>query len=46
MAGLTNPAFTIPSIFINNADGEELILALQNNTVINATIFRALAKRR
>lgn len=42
MAGLTNPAFTIPSIFINNADGEELILALQNNTVINATIFRAL----
>jgi hypothetical protein len=38
MSGSTSPAFTIPSVFINNADGEQLITALQNNEVINATI--------
>ncbi|MDG1714726.1 T9SS-dependent M36 family metallopeptidase [Lacinutrix sp.] len=41
MSGTTNPAFTIPSVFINNADGEQLISALQNNEVINATIVSA-----
>src|SRR5690606_28978345 len=33
MYGVTNPAFTIPSIFINNADGIQLINALQNGDV-------------
>ncbi|MEJ6791963.1 MAG: T9SS-dependent M36 family metallopeptidase [Lacinutrix sp.] len=41
MAGMSTPAFTIPSLFINNADGEQLITALQNNEVINATIVSA-----
>ncbi|WP_262706695.1 T9SS-dependent M36 family metallopeptidase [Mangrovimonas spongiae] len=38
MAGESTPAFTIPSIFINNANGEPIIAALQNGDVINATI--------
>ncbi|WAC00794.1 M36 family metallopeptidase [Lacinutrix neustonica] len=42
MSGETMPPFTIPSLFINNADGEQLITALQNSEVINATIFRPL----
>lgn len=40
MYGNTNPVFTIPSIFINNANGEQLITALQNNETINATIVQ------
>lgn len=38
MAGQSNPAFTIPSIFVNNADGEQIIAALMANQSINATI--------
>lgn len=41
MYGVTNPAFTIPSIFINNADGIQLINALQNGDVINGTIVES-----
>lgn len=38
MAGLTNPPFTIPSIFVNYADGQQIIDALSGGQTINATI--------
>ncbi|MGB1312004.1 MAG: T9SS-dependent M36 family metallopeptidase [Bizionia paragorgiae] len=41
MYGVTNPVFTIPSIFVNNADGMQLINALQNGDVINGTIVES-----
>lgn len=37
MAGQTTPAFTIPSVFMNFADGELLIAAMENETV-NVTL--------
>ncbi len=41
MYGVTNPMFTIPSIFINFTDGDALITALNGGETINATIFDA-----
>ena len=41
MYGVTNPPYPIPSIFVNNADGELLIAALQNGDVINGTIVES-----
>ncbi|WP_053970548.1 T9SS-dependent M36 family metallopeptidase [Mangrovimonas sp. ST2L15] len=38
MAGQSDPAFTIPSIFVNNADGQPIIDALLGGETINATI--------
>lgn len=38
MAGQSNPVFTIPSVFVNNADGEQIIAALIANQPINGTI--------
>ncbi|WP_298341178.1 T9SS-dependent M36 family metallopeptidase [uncultured Algibacter sp.] len=38
MYGVTNPVFTIPSIFINFTDGEAIISAINNAETVNATI--------
>ncbi|WP_055446986.1 T9SS-dependent M36 family metallopeptidase [Lacinutrix mariniflava] len=40
MAGFTTPVLAIPSVFINNLDGEQLIAALSSGTIINATLSR------
>ncbi len=39
MAGMTTPPFTIPSVFINNADGQVLLTALQNGETLNTTLL-------
>ena len=41
MAGLSTPVFTIPSVFVNNTDGELLIAALLNGDVLNGTIVES-----
>ncbi len=38
MYGVTDPAFTIPSIFINYEDGETIINAIENGESLTATI--------
>jgi len=38
MYGVTDPLFTIPSIFVNLTDGDAIIAALNSGTTINATI--------
>ena len=38
MYGVTDPAFTIPSIFINYNDGQTIINALNNGELLTATI--------
>lgn len=39
MYGVTDPVFTIPSIFINFTDGESIISAINNAETVNATII-------
>lgn len=41
MFGITDPAFTIPSIFINFSDGDAIISTLNSGEIINATIIDA-----
>ncbi len=41
MYGVTDPAFTIPSIFVNFTDGDAIITAIQNGETLSATIVVA-----
>ncbi|MDB9961785.1 T9SS-dependent M36 family metallopeptidase, partial [Oceanihabitans sp.] len=38
MAGMTTPPFSIPSVFVNNEDGELIIAALESGETLNATL--------
>ena len=38
MAGMTMPPFSIPSVFVNNEDGELIIAALESGETLNATL--------